>query len=112
MSTVLQTFVTVTCDNPMCDKTVTFPQTQEGEQEVLQSHPWMNSLRFVQLPDNRKFTYCSDECEAKGVASGTHNKQLIVRPQGPNSAELAAQAALRAQQATAALKSGGPVTLE
>ena len=111
MSTIVSSFVTMTCDNPECGKTVTFPQTQEGEQQAFQENVWLNSIRFIQTVDQRKITYCSDECEAKGIASGSHNKKVIVTPQGPNAAELAAQAAQRAQQATQALKSGGPVTL-
>ena len=111
MSTVISSFVTLSCDGPECTKTTTFPQTEQGEQEAVQSNPWMNSVRFTQTPDQRKFTYCSDECEIKATATGVHNKKILVAPQGPNAVELAAQAALRAQQATQALKAGGPVTL-
>lgn len=111
MSTVISSFVTINCDGLGCDKTVTFPQTEEGEKEAVQSSPWMNSLRFVQTPDSRKFTYCSDECEAKAAGAGVHNKKVLIAPQGPNTVDLAAQAAARAAQATQALKSGGPVTL-
>ena len=111
LSEVISSFATVTCDNSECGKTVTFPQTQEGLQEAFQSNPWMNSIRNVMSIDQRKFIYCSDECEAKGLATGVHNKKVIITPTGPNAAQLAAEAALRAQQATQALKSGGPVTL-
>lgn len=111
MSTVISSFVTVSCDGLECGKTITFPQTEQGEQEAFQSSPWMNSLRTIQTVDNRKFVYCSDECEAKAVGLGTHNKKVLVAPQGPNAVDLAAQAAARAAQATQALKAGGPVTL-
>lgn len=111
MSTIITSFVTMSCDNPECGKTVTFPQTQEGEQQAFQDNVWLNSLRFVQTVDQRKLTYCSDECEAKGIANGVHNKKVIVAPQAPNAVQLAAEAAARAQQATQALKQGGPVTL-
>jgi hypothetical protein len=110
LSTVISSFVTVSCDGD-CGKTITFPQTEQGEQEAMQNNPWMTSLRFVHTPDQRKFTYCSDECEAKAVGKGVHNKKVLVAPQGPNAIELAAQAAARAAQATEQLKAGGPVTL-
>lgn len=111
MSTVVSSFVTLTCDHGECSHTITFPQTPEGEKEAMQSTPWMNALRFVQTPDGRKFTYCSDECEIKSAGAGTHNQKVLVTPQGPNAVDLAAKAALHAQQATQALKAGGPVTL-
>lgn len=111
MSAIISSFVTLSCDNPGCGKTATFPQTQEGQVEAFQANPWLNSLRTVQTMDDRKFVYCGDECNAKAVGSGVFNKQVIVQATGPNAAQLAAEAALKAQQATAALKSGGPVTL-
>lgn len=111
MSTVISSFVTLSCDNPECNKTATFPQTPEGEQEAFQSNTWMNSLRFIQTADQRKLTYCSDECEAKAVGLGLHNKKVIVQPTAPNSVDLAAQATARAAQVTQQLKAGGPVTL-
>jgi hypothetical protein len=111
LSEVKNSFITITCDGPACDKTVTFAETQEGFNEALQSNTWMNCIRVIGTPDQRKFVYCSDECEVKATATGVHNKKLLVTPQGPNAAQLAAEAALRAQQATQALKSGGPVTL-
>ena len=111
MTTVVSSFVTLTCDGPDCTKTITFPQTEQGEHEARQANPWINSLRFVQTPDQRKFIYCSDECEIKSAGQGFHNPKAIITPQGPNAVDLAAQAAQRAQQATKALKSGGPVTL-
>jgi hypothetical protein len=109
--TISNTFVTITCDGPNCVKTITFPQTTEGEQEAVQANPWLTSVRFVQTPDQRKFIYCGDECEIKAAGAGSHNKKVLVAPQGPNSVDLAAQAAARAAQATQALKAGGPVTL-
>lgn len=112
MSTVLSSFVTITCDADGCDKSATFPQTPEGEKEAMQEHVWINSLRFVQTPDGRKFTYCSDECEIKSSAAGVHNKQVIVPAKAENEVAMAAQAAERARKATEALKSGqGKVVL-
>lgn len=106
MSIVIQSFVTVTCDTIGCNKAATFPQTPEGEQEALQAIPWITTLRFVQTADQKKFVYCSDECEAKAAGLGLHNKTVLVAAQGPNSIELAAQAAERAKKATELLKQG------
>jgi hypothetical protein len=113
LSTIINSFITITCDGP-CLKTITFPQTQEGEQEALQANPWLNTLRFVQTSDNRKFSYCSDECEAKGLGTGQHNKlepKKIVQAGGQQAVEMAAQAAARSRQATEALRQGSPVEL-
>lgn len=112
MGETIISFVTVSCDGPGCDKTATFPNTEQDGKEAFQNNPWMHSIRTVQTVDGRKFVYCSDECIAKAVGTGILNKQTIVKPQAPNAVQLAAQAAARAQQATQALKSGGPVTLE
>jgi hypothetical protein len=112
LSTITSSFVTISCDAPECPKTVTFPQSEEGEKTAFAENVWMNSLRFVNSVDQRKFIYCSDECEAKGLGLGHHNKQVIVPAVAPNSVDLAAQAAERARQATEAIKSGhGKVVL-
>jgi hypothetical protein len=110
VSTVISSFATISCDGE-CGKTITFPQTKEGEQEALQSTPWLNAIRFVNTPDGRKFVYCNDECEIKAAGAGNHNQKVVVQATAPNSVDLAAQAAARAAQATQALKVGGPVTL-
>jgi hypothetical protein len=106
LSEVISNYVTITCDATGCDKTVTFLGTDDGGKKVVQENPWMNSLRTVQTISGRKFIYCSDECEAKGVGAGSHNQQVIVTPQAGNAVDLAAQAAERARQATEALKTG------
>lgn len=112
MSTIVSQFVTISCDGPDCPNTATFAQTPEGEAAAIQASPWLTSVRFVNTPDNRKFIYCSDECEIKATGQGAHNKKLVVAPTGPNTIELEAQAAARAKAATAALKSGeGKVVL-
>jgi hypothetical protein len=110
LSTVISSFVTITCDN-QCGKTITFPQTEEAEKEAFHANPWMNALRFITTADQRKYIYCSDECEAKQLGTGIHNKKLLIAPTGPNSVDLAAQAAARARQATEQIKAGNPVTL-
>ena len=112
MSEITTSFVTISCDAPECSNTVTFPQTEEGGKTAFAENAWMHSLRIVSPVDQRKFIYCSDTCEAKGLATGVHNKQVIVPAQAPNSVDLAARAAERARAATEALKSGqGKVVL-
>lgn len=112
MGEIKSTFITLACDGQDCPHTITFEQSQETVKQVFQENVWMNSIRTVITIDQRQFMYCSDECEAKAIGIGTHNKKVIVEATGPNAASLAAQAAARAQQATAALKSGeGKVVL-
>jgi hypothetical protein len=104
-------FVTITCDGPNCEKNVTFEASQAGEQGALQDNPWLNNLRHVAPTGtvvngqriDRKFTYCSDECEVNAAATGAHNKLEQKRIQTANAqqAELIAKAAAQA----AALKS-------
>ena len=112
MATVISSFVSINCDNEGCGKNATFPQTPEGEKEAVQEHPWISSVRFIQTPDGRKFIYCSDECEITATGAGVHNKPIIIAAGADKDVNLAAQAAQRAREATAALKSGqGKVVL-
>lgn len=115
MTAILSSFVTMSCDAEACGKTVTFPQTQEGLLEAIKDNPWLNSTRAVQtLLDKREFNYCSDECEAKGVGSGAHNKQeakKIIPGVNPQQVELLAKAQERARQAGQALKTGQGVSV-
>lgn len=70
-------------------------------------------MRFVQTLDNRKLSYCSDQCEVLATGQGNHNKLEPKKVISGNQAQvdLAAQAAQRAAQATQALKQGSGVTL-
>jgi len=112
LSTIVLQFVTISCDAPECPSTATFAQTAEGEAAAIQANPWLTSVRFVNTPDQRKYIYCSDECEINATGLGQHNKKQIVAPTGPNTVDLEAQAAARAKAATEALKSGqGKVVL-
>lgn len=113
MSTVISSFVSLSCDAPDCDKNVTFPQTEQAQAEALLEHPWLNSLRFVNTPDGRKFNYCSDECEAKAIGLGTHNKleKRIITESNPASVNLAAKAAEQARIAEAKIRAGQSVTV-
>ena len=123
MSTIITQFATISCDALGCQKTVTFPATDQGQYEAQQDNPWLNSLRTVVMPDtipgtnppqNRKVTYCSDECEAKGIAAGTHNKlepKKIIAAGGQAQVDLAARAAQQAAEATARLKTGQSIEI-
>ncbi len=114
MSFVQSSFVTISCDGPECDKTATFAANDEANQQAQRDNPWLLSHRAVQTPDRRNLSYCSDECEAKAVATGAHNKleKRIIPGANAQSVDLAAQAAEHARKATEALKQGsGKITL-
>lgn len=106
---------TVTCNGPECDKTATYDVREEKQAIDQPENSWMKSLRIVSTFDQRAFLYCSDICEAKGVATGQHNlpepKKLIDGVATPAQIAQAAAAAKQAEEATQALKSGrgGPV---
>jgi len=109
LSTVIAQFVTITCDSPECQHTVTFAQNEAAQAEAVHDNPWMSTLRFINVPDNRKFGYCSDTCEAEGIKTGQHNpiEQKKIEAVGtPGQIHLAAKAAEAARQATEALKTG------
>lgn len=113
MSVVLSSFLTFTCDGG-CGRTVTVLQTDEAFSEAVRENPWLNSFRnVITTPDQRKFGYCSDECEANGIKTGSHNKleRAVITPGNQNQIELAAKAAANAARATAALKQGANVSL-
>jgi hypothetical protein len=106
-------YVTITCDSPECQNTVTFEGgNEQAQKDAVQEHPWMNGLRFVNMPDNRKLGYCSDSCEIEGIKIGAHNvlEQKIQTGNAANVA-LAAKASEAARLATQQIKQGGPVTL-
>jgi hypothetical protein len=110
MSTVIAQFVTITCDSPECQHTVTFAQNEAAQAEAVHDNPWMSTLRFINVPDNRKFGYCSDTCEAEGIKTGQHNpieqKKIDPSVATPAQIQLAALAADNARKATEALKTG------
>jgi len=117
-------YETITCNGPECPRTVTYETSQAQEVFAAPDNAWVKSSRLVQPllqnpqnPNKLVFLYCSDACEVKGTALGVHNlpepKRIL---QGPavNAEQVAAAAAAakRAEEATAALKSGnGPVVL-
>jgi hypothetical protein len=113
LPTIQSTFVTVTCD--ACEKSVTFPATKQGQGEAIHDNPWLNNLREVMLPDGRRFSYCSDVCEADGVAKGTHNKpeeKKIITQGNDATVSMAAKAAAQAAAIQAAMRTGSGITIE
>ena len=117
-------YESISCNGPDCPRTVTYETSQAGATFALEENAWVKTARLVQPllqnpqnPNKLVFLYCSDACEVKGTGLGVHNlpepKRII---QGPavNAEQVAAAAAAakRAEEATAALKSGnGPVVL-
>lgn len=115
MSTQQTSFITLACDGPNCNKSVTFRATAEDKAKAEYDNPWMVvSMRAVAATDGRQFNYCSDVCEAEAIATGSHNKLEPKRVILGNAqqAQLAAQAAAQAAQAQAAIKAGQPVTVQ
>jgi len=103
---------TITCDNPDCNKSITFDRRQE--KETFDDNPWMKSIRLVQTIDQRNLVYCSDVCEITGAKSGVHNLPVpkkIIEAGSAAAVNAAAQAAELAKASDEALKSGngGPV---
>ena len=115
MSSLQTSFITVACDGPNCNKSVTFQATAEGKNKAEQENPWLvTTMRAVATVDQRQLNYCSDACEAESIATGNHNKLESKRILLGNAqqAELAAQAAAQAARAQAAIKSGQPITIQ
>lgn len=106
---------TMTCNGPGCPHTVTFDRRLEKQTFDTPGNEWMKAIRVIQTIDNRTLIYCSDTCEVKGVETGSHNlpepKRLVEGTANAAAIEAAAAAAKQAEAATAALKTGQPVTL-
>lgn len=114
MSTIQTGFVTIACDGPNCDKSVTFKATAEEKAIAEAQNPWLNTThRVVATIDHRQLDFCSDTCEAESIATGGHNKlepkKIILG--NAQQAELAAQAAANAARTQAALKAGAPISI-
>lgn len=108
---------TVTCNGPECKNTTTFQLSKEEHQKALAApgNEWLKSTRILNTPDGRVLVYCSDTCEAKGIATGSHNlpepKRIIEGVASAAQVRAAADAAHAAEEATRAIKAGQPVTL-
>ncbi len=98
---------TVKCDNPECNKEITFDRRQE--KEIFEANPWLKSTRLVQTVDQRNLVYCSDICEIIGAKSGAHNLPIPKKIIEAGNAAAVAQAAAIAEASKVsdeALKSG------
>jgi len=108
LSTIVTSYVTISCDAEGCGKTATFNQTQEAEAEAIKANPWLTTVRFVTTMDKRKLNYCSDACEVSASGKGQHNplepKKIVAGNE--RDVNLAAQAAAAAAKAEAAMKAG------
>src|ERR1700747_506999 len=61
----------IKCDLPECNNNASFDQNTKAQ--VIESTPWLRAYRTVTTGDGRSIGYCSDTCEVKGTAAGTHN---------------------------------------
>jgi hypothetical protein len=109
------TFRTISCNAMDCNKTITYDRNEEKKTFDNLDNVWLKSFRQVTTLDQRVLGYCSDLCEISGVGTGTHNlpepKKIISEPASAAQIQAAANAAKQAEAATAAMKSGQPVTL-
>jgi hypothetical protein len=107
------TFRTISCN--ICDKTITYDRNDEKKVFDNPENVWLKSVRQVTTLDQRVLAFCSDVCEVKSVGTGSHNlpepKKIISEPASAHQIQAAANAAKQAEAATAAMKSGQPVTL-
>jgi hypothetical protein len=122
MGIVNANFVTLTCNGPECNKTVTFEAQQQQQVFAKEENAWVRSARVISrlLPEPGQqqpvsFLFCSDECDIKHAATGARNlpepKRIIEGVANSAQVQAAAEAAKRAEQATADLKAGKPATV-
>lgn len=106
---------TLTCDAEGCEHTLTFALSIAKQVVEAPGNEWVKTGRVVNTGDGRALFYCSDVCEARGIATGKHNPpepKKIIDDAGNTAAVAAAAAAAKAAEAaTKAIKAGNPVTL-
>lgn len=105
---------TIKCDNPECNKEITFNRAEEKATFDNPGNIWLKSIRLVQAIDQRSFVYCSDICEILGARSGQHNlpePKKIIEAANAQAVAAAAQSAEAARVSDENLKrgTGGPV---
>lgn len=112
-------FVTISCDGPGCNKTATFPATQQDRAAAGVENPWLDNARFIQQPTTGQvFAYCGDICEVNAVTEGKHNKpeEKKVIEINAGAAALAMKHAKKIMEAKSqsdkALKEGSGITIE
>lgn len=106
---------TISCDAPNCGKQVLFDRKDEKVTFENPENVWLKSTRVVQSADGRNIVYCSDACEVKGAATGTHNipeAPKIVTATSPAAIAVAAQAAANAQRTEKAIRDGQPTQVQ
>jgi hypothetical protein len=109
MSIIDSVIRTIKCDAPECTKEVLFDRKEEKTIFENPDNVWLKSTRVVQSADGRNLVYCSDTCEVKGTATGTHNlpePPKIHTASNPAAIAAAAQAAANARQADQSLRDG------
>jgi hypothetical protein len=99
---------TISCDAPECTRLVMFDRKDEKATFENPENVWLRSTRVVQSADGRNLVYCSDECEVKGTATGTHNilEAPKIVPGNAAAVALAAQAAAQTQEADKTIRDG------
>jgi len=96
---------TIKCDGPGCDKQIEF---ELSDVKTIEATEWLLGVRAVVAGDERKFCYCSDVCEVKGVTTGQHNikEKPTVVPASEGDVRAAAAQAGADAATTEALKTG------
>lgn len=123
MGQINTTYISLTCEGPGCEKSVTYLATDEQKELTKPENSWViktarRVLTLVPAPGQQKpaeFLYCSDVCEATATGTGRHNvpepKRIIEGAASAQAVAQAAQAAKAAEEATRQMKAGQPVTL-
>lgn len=110
-------FIMVTCDGPGCDKSVTYPATQQDKDKAEQENPWLINLRLSSTSQG-PFAYCSDVCEVNSITAGKHNrpeeKKVIDIQAGAAGLALRQAARMAEEKAKAdkAIKEGTGITIQ
>lgn len=123
MGQISTVYISLTCEGPGCDKTVTFLASKEQEELTKPENNWaiktarrvLNLVPPVGQQKPVEHLYCGDVCEIKATETGRHNvpepKRIIEGAASAQAVQQAAQAAKAAEEATRQMKAGQPVTL-
>ncbi len=100
---ILDTVIrTIKCDAEGCTNELLFDRKEEQQIFAKPENAWLKGVRLIQTADGRNISYCSDDCEVKGTASGKHNlpepKRII---ETGNAAAVQAAATAQANAKTA-----------
>lgn len=123
MGQVNTVYITLTCEGPGCDKTITYLATKEQEELAKAENSWVlktarRVLNLIPAPGQQKpaeHLFCGDVCTIKAAESGVLNvpepKRIIEGAASAQAVAQAAAAAKAAEEATRQMKAGQPVTL-